>query len=60
LFKTNKWHGVLLEDKGGIEHMKEKGLMHFKIRKTCIPWYADEEDKDDVGPDEDESGNVWV
>jgi hypothetical protein len=49
-----------LEDKDGNEHTKEKGAIHFNIHKTRIPWYADEGDKDDVGPDEDESENVWV
>ena len=34
--------------------------MHFNISKTCIPWYAGEGDEDDVGPDENKSGNVWV
>jgi hypothetical protein len=41
---------AILEDKCGNEY---KGEMNFIIR-------TDEGDEDNVGPDEDESGNVWV
>ena len=46
----------LLEIKGSNERTKESGAMHFNIRKTCVPWYDDEE----VGAVEDENGNVNV
>jgi hypothetical protein len=51
---------AILEDMGDNEHMKEKGAMLFNIHKTCVPWYADEADGDDVTLDEDGSGNVLV
>ena len=51
---------AILEDNGGNEHTKEKGAMHFNIRKTCIAWYADEGEASDIAPNEDESGNVRV
>lgn len=46
-------------DKGGNEHTKVKGAMHFNIRKTCLPWYSNSDDGDS-GPVEDENGNVRV
>lgn len=51
---------AILEDKGGHEHTNEKEGMHFNICKTCLPYYADDEEEKDVAPAEDENGNVWV
>ena len=51
---------VIMEDEGGNVHTKEKGAMHFNIRKSCVPWYASVEENDDTLPAEDENGNVRV
>ena len=51
---------AILNDKGGYEHPKVKGAMHFNIRKTCVPWYVSGEDDDDTLPAEDENGNDRV
>ena len=34
--------------------------MHFNICKPCIPWYTNDGDEDDVGHDDDESGDIQV
>ena len=51
---------AIMEDEGGNEHTKEKGAMHFNIRKSCILWYASVEENDDTLPAENENGNVRV
>jgi hypothetical protein len=49
---------AILEDKGGNEHTKEKGAMHFNIRKSCIPWYVSVKEDDDALPADGKNGNV--
>ncbi len=49
---------AILADDGGNEHTKEKGAIHFNIRKMCIPWCADEGEEGDIAPNEDKRGNV--
>jgi hypothetical protein len=51
---------VILEDKGGNEHTKEKGAMHFIIRKSCVMWCASVKEDDGALPAEDENANVQV
>ena len=51
---------AIMEDEGGNEHTKEKGAMHFNIRKSRVPWYASVKENDDTLPVEDENRNVRV
>ena len=50
---------AIYDEKGGNDHTKLRGAMHFNVRKCCMPIYEDEEDWEGEN-DEDENGNVRV